>query len=378
MEIFRLFNFLTLTQLKPLFSYLHGALFLPISPQPKVQNMEEWTRIDIDKFRARFEDLWSSYEDLFYSSGYTLWERRKSRSYEQVPPNKNPRAPDGFSYAMSTEADKPWVSTSTKLHAARTKDNRDVVIVLLSDGVRGISATRSLEIVGRGLNAALFNNHTLPVLEWLRQDNLVFGVFPMVGRWYDLPWFGSIGNILEFMGQIIEGVAFLHEHHIAHRDLFFSNFVSSWRSENEIPGGSDALFRTRYYIIDFEFAVCFAPDADPETRVVTGPPVSFDVYERPAPPEMRKTAPYCPFKADVWQLGCAFLETFGHIEDIPLVIELLMQMRNSDPAKRPTVQEALDTLNQFRSSISSDVIRVCVERPDEALIEEEDYGYRVV
>ena len=120
-----------------------------------------------------------------------------------------------------------------KLHAARTKDNRDVVIILLSDGVRGISTPRSLEIVGRGLNAALFNNHTLPVLEWLRQDNLVFGVFPMVGRWYDLPWFGSIGNILEFMGQIIEvsglfltlayllmvskGVAFLHEHHIAHR-----------------------------------------------------------------------------------------------------------------------------------------------------------------
>ena len=71
--------------------------------------MEDWTRIDID-FRARFEELWSSCEGFFYSSGYTLWERRKPRSYEQVPPNKNPRAPDGFSYAISTEADKPWVS----------------------------------------------------------------------------------------------------------------------------------------------------------------------------------------------------------------------------------------------------------------------------
>ena len=83
-------------------------------------------------------------------------------------------------------------------------DNRDVLIVLLSDGVVGVNAVEALQAVGTGVSAAIDRNHTLPVLQLLHLGNLIFGVFPMVGSCSVSPWFRCMGDALEAMSQIME------------------------------------------------------------------------------------------------------------------------------------------------------------------------------
>jgi hypothetical protein len=75
-----------------------------------------------------------------------------------------------------------------------------------------------------------------------------------------------------------------------------------------------SLFPVRYYLNDFEFAVTFEPDSEPSSRTVTGLPITgirTGEYGRKPAPEMLSGAPYCPFRADIWQLGTMFKLTFG-------------------------------------------------------------------
>jgi hypothetical protein len=84
---------------------------------------------------------------------------------------------------------------------------------------------------------------------------------------------------------------------------------------NRRVGPFRSLFPVRYYLNDFEFAVTFEPDSEPSSRTVTGLPITGirtgGEYGRKPAPEMLSGAPYCPFRADIWQLGTMFKLTFG-------------------------------------------------------------------
>ncbi|KDR67953.1 hypothetical protein GALMADRAFT_146693 [Galerina marginata CBS 339.88] len=287
----------------------------------------------------------------------------------QLPPDDNPRAPDGFSYsAYGTLDENRFFYGNSKMHAARARDNRDVVIVLLSDGVTGVNAVEALQLVASGVALAIDRNHALPVLQFLRHDKFTFGVFPLVGSYSTLPWFNYMEEALEFMCQILEGVAFLHDHRVAHRDLFTSNFLTSRRNgrvDPEVVHEANQLVRWRYYIIDFEWAVHFSPDSDPAECTVIGPPSPWSLYARPSPPEMRSNLAYCPFKADVWQLGSTFLRCFRHLEGIPEIVNLLQLMRADHPGTRPTARNAVERLNSLRGELPSSILRQPIEENDE-------------
>ena len=75
-----------------------------------------------------------------------------------------------------------------------------------------------------------------------------------------------------------------------------------------------SLFPIRYYINDFELAVSFEPHSEPSSRTVTGLPIAgirTGEYGRRPAPEMLSGSPYCPFRADIWQLGIMFNMRFG-------------------------------------------------------------------
>jgi hypothetical protein len=75
-----------------------------------------------------------------------------------------------------------------------------------------------------------------------------------------------------------------------------------------------SYFPIRYYLNDFELAVTFDLDSDPSSRVVTGLPTAKlrpGQYGRDIAPEMQLESPYCPFRADIWQLGKLFKSIFG-------------------------------------------------------------------
>lgn len=78
------------------------------------------------------------------------------------------------------------------------------------------------------------------------------------------------------------------------------------------------MFPVRYYLIDFEFSATFAKDSDPASRTVRGLPttgISTDdpdvaKYGRTPAKEMLTGEPYCPFRADMFQVGVMFRKEF--------------------------------------------------------------------
>ena len=106
-------------------------------------------------------------------------------------------------------------------------------------------------------------------------------------------------------------------------DLDTDNILINWagtmcQSVESLDSGKigpfRSLFPVRYYINDFELAATFEPDSEPSSRSVTGLPttgVRTGEYGRKPAPEMLSGAPYCPFRADIWQLGTMFKSSFG-------------------------------------------------------------------
>jgi hypothetical protein len=57
-------------------------------------------------------------------------------------------------------------------------------------------------------------------------------------------------------------------------DNILINFCNGARVEHGLSGPFRCHFPIRYYLNDFEFAVCFDEDTPPSERVVTGIPIS--------------------------------------------------------------------------------------------------------
>jgi serine/threonine protein kinase len=138
-----------------------------------------------------------------------------------------------------------------------------------------------------------------------------------------------------------------------------------------------SLFPIRYYLNDFEMAVTFDPSSDPSSRVVTGLPIEgirTGNYARAVAPEMLSDSPYCPFRADIWQLGTMFKESFGvsNLDFTPLIfahfvsqhlghistalIQLIEEMCSQDPDSRPQASVALQRIQDISKGLSFEIM----------------------
>ncbi|KAJ3929644.1 MAG: hypothetical protein NXY57DRAFT_1092058 [Lentinula lateritia] len=119
-----------------------------------------------------------SFKDIFQSKGYELWDNiRLARAF--VPPNTNPRAPDGLSYddPSGTAGKSYFISAVEKYWPARTPDNQDVLLVLNKDPVK----LEILHDVAMGTKGGMDGNHVLPLLRIIEHEKLTFGVSPLIG-----------------------------------------------------------------------------------------------------------------------------------------------------------------------------------------------------
>jgi len=205
-------------------------------------------------------------------------------------------------------------------------------------------------------------------LRELVHDDMIFAVFPLLGTGFDSPWFYRFSEVINAVEQVLEGINFCHERLVAHLDLDTDNILINWAGTRcQLPGSSDeggklgpfrSYFPVRYYINDFEVAVTFEPHSEPSSRTVTGLPftgIRTGEYGRTPAPEMLSGSPYCPFRADIWQLGTMFKLTFEHLSDLsqPL-IDLFDIMCSEVPSSRPSASEALDCVR--RLVLSHDVL----------------------
>jgi len=308
------------------------------------------------EYNGLYLGLWSNFEAFFQRHGFTLWRSLDPSGITLCPPVQKHPSPDGFVYTAPCRVEDSLQSLRYFPHStglscpARGRDGRDVIIRVITAGGQGKNHLKILRMIAAGVDSLRGDNHVLPMIRGFQYHDIVFGVFPRIAVSLDRSvssWpKNSVEDVLDMFMQALEGVIFIHERGIAHRDLFLDNFLLEWHPESL---RSRIATRPRVYLIDFETAVTFPKNSDPTERLVTGLPFpSESPYERPSPPELMSAQLYCLFLLDVWQLGKGFENFRSTQQEIDNVMEA---MRHDEPCSRPTPADVLDKVNTVTRSI---------------------------
>ncbi|CAL1711516.1 unnamed protein product [Somion occarium] len=303
------------------------------------------------------EAIWESLDPVLQNYGLKQWTHTDMQILES--PQTNYPLASGFAYVAPSRGLKSGPGTAQKLtwfqyinpvlRIARTTEGHDVAIRVIAVNKDGHEQLKILNKVAAGPLSLLSNNHSLPMLRVFEYEDITFGIFPRTAgcmyQAFDSWPKNSVGDVLDMILQALEGLAFIHDLGIAHRDADKSNFLVQWHPES-LRTMMVAISRPRVYLIDFEVAVEFPSELPVEARVSVGPPSGgtiniADGWGRPVPPEVDSGMPYSPFKLDVWQLGYSFI-TFR--STVPAIDEVLAELVLDDPVARPSASEALTKL----------------------------------
>ncbi|KAF5326216.1 hypothetical protein D9611_000730 [Ephemerocybe angulata] len=219
-------------------------------------------------------------------------------------------------------------------------------------------------------------NHTVPLIEILNpedcpSDSIV--VMPQCRAW-NTPEFETVGEVVDFIGQLFEGYKYLHENLVAHRDVKKENIVmeSTALSEEHFhifdqdfsldltkkvsPSKTRTEGKPRYYIIDFGISRHYEGTENPPYEITRmfGSDTSV--------PEFRNLEePHNPFPIDVFCLGkmiyrkalCSKAETLG----FEWLVPLLEDMTRTDPASRPTMEEVVTRYGELTRGLREGKLR---------------------
>lgn len=315
------------------------------------------------------EHIWVAKFQFLKDNGYLLRPRYRP---DWVPPWTLKPGASRLTYESGILPSRPEL-----LDAERISDKK---VVMLK-----IAPKDSPEIeIGEYLSSEELQrdprNHSLRLLEVLRDPSdakNVILVLPLVRR-VDEPPPASVRECCDIIEQTLQGLIFLHEHKIAHRDCAWGNimmdgralFPKGWHPQLRatFPDGTEmkdpapsrtAVGGVRYYFIDFGIS-------SRNRDSVLG----IDGQE-PAP-ELSATVPYDPYKLDVYILGMAYrhllLDDYMGAE---IFLPLIDSMSKPNPSERPTAAESLDKYYEIRMSFGA---RVMAQRlrpkaePESALV----------
>ncbi|KAI0315151.1 hypothetical protein OF83DRAFT_1133260 [Amylostereum chailletii] len=326
---------------------------------------EAYRRFEADPGCLTDSELrWRHYADwLEKEAGYVL-RRRYQRDF--APPWQGKKKEyDTF------EDGQVNLLAGTVMDAVRKSDNTLVFFK------RDIARRRSPEVsIGLYFStepaASDPRNHCIPIYEVLDlpEDGGKVMVMPFYRPW-DNPRFETIGEAVAFFGQIFEGIQFMHEHHVAHRDCTYNNIMydphaiypngfhpTNINRKMNWKGRAKHYTRTqrppKYYLIDFGSSRKYDPAAGPPRELPlrggdkTAPEHQSEAYDVPCD----------PFPTDIYYLGnlirTRFLQKrFG----FEFMHALVADMVQSDPSKRPRIDEVVARFNDIRMSLSNRQLR---------------------
>lgn len=209
-------------------------------------------------------------------------------------------------------------------------------------------------------------NHCVPLFDVLDdpgEHNSVFIVMPFL-RPFDDPPFENVGEFLDFGEQILEGLVFLHEQGIAHRDCSYQNIRMD--SAGMFPDGFHPVLSgflpdlsgpswpiprsstagVKYYFTDFGISVDFPPHTH-ERLAVGGDGLDQE------PPELHEDYPYDPFKLDIFIIGNLirrrFLDVFSNLDFLSALIQ---SMTHDNPAARPDAHQVLEEWHAIQKRVN--------------------------
>jgi len=259
---------------------------------------------------------------------------------------------------FSTEDGQPSL-LPTAMDATRWGDGRQVML-------KKVPAREELEI-GRLLSFTALGqeagNRCVPLLEIFElptafDQKLI--VMPFL-RSFNNPRFQTFGEFVAFFTQICEGLRFMHERNIAHRDCTTNNIMFDpsgmypdgfhpikVNRSRDFKGKARSFTRTqrptRYYLIDFGLSRQYS---------------SRDVSDEPlrggdkSAPEHRDGRMCNPFHTDIYYLGNLIRDSFMRsYNGFGFMVALVDAMTDDDPAKRPTIEDVIFIFSRICNSLS--------------------------
>ncbi|KAG9022479.1 hypothetical protein FRB95_014729 [Tulasnella sp. JGI-2019a] len=295
------------------------------------------------------EEPWATRYDFLKERGYLL----------------RPRYRPGWKPSWTTYSQLSWAEDSIVISASRhlldairVSDNKPVYLKVVSKSSSEITIT---QLLGTGDLLKDPRNHAVPLLDILEDaddpEHAIL-VLPLLRR-LDYPGPASIRECAALIEQTLEGLAFLHEHSVAHRDSAWGNimmdaramFPEGWHPQSSLrkPNGQmiknpspsrTAVGGVRYFFIDFGISSLG------EDRTI-----GFPGQERA--PELSYDVPYDPYKLDVYVLGMAYKQFLvDRNSGVDFVKPLIAYMTPEAPEDRPTAAQAVERFQLIRSTMT--------------------------
>ncbi|KAK7061494.1 NADH-cytochrome B5 reductase [Favolaschia claudopus] len=207
------------------------------------------------------------------------------------------------------------------------------------------------------------DNHTIPLYDVIRppgeKDSPSEWCIVITPRLTDCKGrhLYKLRDCVDFITQVLEGVCFMHRYNIAHTDVARTNIV--WDARPDAPDPKDLKgkgkksepLRKKYYFIDFGLACSFS--SFEERGLVKGV-----CGQHRNIPELSEEIAYDPFALDIRQIGEMLKRDYIEIyRGLDFLEPWMARLRDDDPAKRPTANQALNELRALTSMLPEDKLK---------------------
>ncbi|KAJ2998331.1 hypothetical protein NUW54_g7042 [Trametes sanguinea] len=299
-----------------------------------------------------------------------LWHRRQhflqEHGYLLRPRYRKGWKPswEGTNIAPAFCEDSIVTSRPQVIDATRTEDNALVSIKTVSRKDQELHVAQFLSSFKK-----TDKNHCVEVLDVLTDPldtERALMVMPYL-RPYNNPEFVTVGDVMDFVHQMLEGLAFMHDHRVAHRDIAPPNVMMDAKAL--YPSGHhpvkmdytpDAVYDAiplsraehpvRYYYVDFGISVHFPENS---STMVVG-----NVGRDDEVPELSSTVPYDAFKADIYALGNLFdKELERRYHRLEFLRPLIDSMKQRQPELRLPAADLVVLYDQILTTLSKNAPR---------------------
>ncbi|KAH8989518.1 hypothetical protein EDB86DRAFT_2942809 [Lactarius hatsudake] len=304
--------------------------------------------------------------EVWWRDHYYDFEERGYKLRPRYHPRWEPSWINSKKDFFSVEDGQPTI-TRAVMDAVRVRDNLPVMLKRLfpEEGPYELEVN---QLFSSSELAKDPSNHCAPLLDLIElqgPETHKIMVFPLL-RPFDCPRFQTFGEFVAFFTQMCEGLQFMHQHNVAHRDCTANNVmlepskiyptgfhpVKRDRNRN-FKGKATAYTRTqrppRYLFIDLGLSRRYP------TRDIIDEPLHGG--DRTAP-EIKSRNWSNPFHTDVYYIGNLVRGEFMRkYHGFKFMEELIDAMTNEDPAMRPSIEEVTERFTVVLKSLRSTKLR---------------------
>ncbi|TFK74311.1 hypothetical protein BDN72DRAFT_893286 [Pluteus cervinus] len=323
-----------------------------LSPQARQAVLDLHATIIQKTALTEFEFFWRDHAAWLETHGYKLRPRYQPGWEPDIP---------AFRVVSLTNENLVPMARAAIVDAICIKDGKRVLLKKISKSKHPYEVEVT-KFFGTAPLADDPRNHCVQLRDTLyppEHPDLTILVFPFLQQIEALP-FDTFGEIVDFIRQIFSGLQFIHQNHVAHRDIGAPNlmmdgdelFPDGWnqRHADLTPDGKEQTnFFTRtqrppkYYFIDFGLSRRYDPsDPNPQEEPIFG-------GDRTVPEFQTDKESFNPFHTDIYYAGNTIRRFIIEGTDIEwtgyygtdFLRPLIKDMVQDDPAKRPTIDEVV-------------------------------------